>query len=178
MFETERRNHFKTGVYDVGCAFWPVDTGSPADTLKKFEKGFKFEGFAVFLHSTGATPGQQAWKGELGISPDALARSSLPARIESRSPKPAYLPAPPSKTCSPAGSGSRLARPHVSVRQAGDESSRHHIESPQAELSRGASVGDGVKRHTLCSSTGSGVGMTGCLRMKLRGERRNEETAQ
>ncbi len=49
MFEIERRNHSKTGVYRDPCMPVPVDTINPVDKLKKTKKGFKFDDFDVFF---------------------------------------------------------------------------------------------------------------------------------
>lgn len=90
MFETERRNHYRTGVYAALCDFLPVDRVGRADKLEKAENSLENERFDVFFHFLEAWLGLQAWIGELERSPAGPARaagSSVPRSRNSSSPE-------------------------------------------------------------------------------------------
>jgi hypothetical protein len=51
VFIIERRNHYKTALYEDLCVLDPVDTTHATDRIKKSEKSFKSAGFDVRLRS-------------------------------------------------------------------------------------------------------------------------------
>jgi hypothetical protein len=63
VFAIERRNHSKTGVYELPCMRVPVDMITPTDKMGKAKKGFKFERFDVFIRIERSHSGRRVWEG-------------------------------------------------------------------------------------------------------------------
>jgi hypothetical protein len=63
VFATERRNHSKTGVYELPCVRDPVDMIIPTDKMRKAKKGFKFERFDVFSRIERSHSGRRILEG-------------------------------------------------------------------------------------------------------------------
>ena len=74
MFETERRNHYRTGVYPDVCARFAVDTQGREDKLDKVKNRFKFERFDAFFYFVGERPDRSVRNGETESAPAGSVR--------------------------------------------------------------------------------------------------------
>ena len=63
MFAIVRRNHSKTGVYELPCVRDAVDMIIPTDKMEKSKNGFKFERFDVFFRVERSYSGRRILEG-------------------------------------------------------------------------------------------------------------------
>jgi hypothetical protein len=87
VFAIERRNHSKTGVYELPCMRVPVDMITPTDKMEKSKKGFKFERFDVFFQIDRSRSGRRVWEGRKAREATRMGglpfKSILPDRSQS-----------------------------------------------------------------------------------------------
>ena len=184
VFEIERRNHCRTGVYGSRCISRLLDTSRRADKLREAKNGFKTERFDVFPEFLDTPSERTDREGGGDVLPVVLASTRETRVFERR------CPARPERASTGEPEHALSPRSRKGFVESGAVSpSRRRIRSVVGFEGAGTSNGgvDGEEsrelsavRHSLCTLTRSRHGMTARPRSFLRGDGtrrwRNERT--